>query len=156
MDITIVNIIQAMLAPGIMISACGLLLLSMSNKYSLTVARIRVLNDEKRKYITNSKSVHPNNEQEIRMHSVNAQLRRFQKRLRLVRDAVVFYTLAIAFFILSSLTIGLKFLTTIQYLENVVIGLFLAGMLFVLCGVLLAAIEVTKGYNIVQIEINDI
>ena len=45
----IVEVIQLMLAPGLMISACGLLLLGVNNKYSLVVNRIRLLNDEKRK-----------------------------------------------------------------------------------------------------------
>ena len=46
---SIVQIIQLMLAPGLMISACGLLLLGMNNKYSLIVNRIRLLNEERRK-----------------------------------------------------------------------------------------------------------
>ena len=49
MKIPIVQLIQGMLAPGLMISACGLLLLGMNNKYSLVVNRIRLLNEEKRK-----------------------------------------------------------------------------------------------------------
>jgi len=47
----IVEVIQLMLAPGLMISACGLLLLGVNNKYSLVVNRIRLLNDEKRKIL---------------------------------------------------------------------------------------------------------
>ncbi|MBK7267803.1 MAG: DUF2721 domain-containing protein [Ignavibacteriales bacterium] len=43
----VASLIQAMLAPGIMISACGLLILGMNNKYSLVVNRIRTLNEEK-------------------------------------------------------------------------------------------------------------
>lgn len=50
--ISIVEVIQLMLAPGLMISACGLLLLGMNNKYSLVVNRIRLLNEEKN-YTTN-------------------------------------------------------------------------------------------------------
>ncbi|MBK8662836.1 MAG: DUF2721 domain-containing protein [Ignavibacteriales bacterium] len=46
----VASLIQAMLAPGIMISACGLLILGMNNKYSLVVNRIRTLNEEKRKF----------------------------------------------------------------------------------------------------------
>ena len=46
---SIVQIIQAMLAPGLMISACGLLVLGMNNKYSIVVNRIRLLNEERRK-----------------------------------------------------------------------------------------------------------
>jgi hypothetical protein len=47
LNFTSVDLIQAMLAPGIMISACGLLLLGTNNKYSLVVNRIRVLEEEK-------------------------------------------------------------------------------------------------------------
>ena len=36
------------LAPGVMINACGLLLLGIGNKFSSVLNRIRVLNDEKR------------------------------------------------------------------------------------------------------------
>ena len=49
MESPIVQLIQGMLAPGLMISGCGLLLLGMNNKYSLVVNRIRLLNEEKRK-----------------------------------------------------------------------------------------------------------
>ncbi len=55
MDIPIVQLIQGMLAPGLMISACGLLLLGMNNKYSLVVNRIRLLNEEKRKIFHHGK-----------------------------------------------------------------------------------------------------
>jgi hypothetical protein len=155
-DISIVNVIQAMLAPGIMISACALLLLGMGNKYSATVARIRVLNEERRKLMLHAKENKVIYEEGIRMHSINAQLLRFQRRLRLVRDAVVFYSLAVASFILSSLFIGLTMLVDYNYSQHVVLVLFLTGMLFVLSGVILAAVEVVRGFKIIKIEILDI
>jgi hypothetical protein len=155
-DISIVNVIQAMLAPGIMISACALLLLGMGNKYSSTVARIRVLNEERRKLMLHAKDNKVIYEEGIRMHSINAQLARFQRRLRLVRDAVVFYSLGVASFILSSLFIGLKMLIDYDYSQYVVLALFLTGMLFVLSGVILAAVEVVRGFKIIKIEILDI
>ena len=46
METPIVGLIQGMLAPGLMISACGLLLLGMNSKYSLVVNRIRLLNED--------------------------------------------------------------------------------------------------------------
>ncbi len=155
-DISIVNIIQAMLAPGIMISACALLLLGMGNKYSSTVARIRVLNEERRKLMLHAKENKVTYEDDIRMHSINAQLLRFQKRLRLVRDAVVFYSLGVAFFILSSLFIGFKIIFDYDNSQYAILVLFLTGMLFVLSGVILAAVEVSKGFKIIKIEILDI
>jgi len=50
LEFSIVNLIQSMLAPGVMINASGLLLLGMNNKYSAVVSRIRLLNEEKRKF----------------------------------------------------------------------------------------------------------
>ena len=49
-ELTLIQLIQFMLAPAVMISACGLLLLGINNKYSLVVNRIRLLNEERRKF----------------------------------------------------------------------------------------------------------
>ena len=50
-QITSLAVIQAMLAPGLGISAVGLLLLGMSNRYGAIIARIRALNNEKRGFL---------------------------------------------------------------------------------------------------------
>ncbi|MEE9450994.1 MAG: hypothetical protein V3V72_13175 [Ignavibacteriaceae bacterium] len=52
----IVEVIQLMLAHGLMISAYGLLLPGMNNKYSIVFNRIRVLNNEKRKVLVLSEN----------------------------------------------------------------------------------------------------
>ena len=44
--ISVIQIIQLILAPAVMINACGLLLLATSSKYSSVLNRIRLLNDE--------------------------------------------------------------------------------------------------------------
>jgi hypothetical protein len=43
--------IQFMLAPAVMISACGLLLLGINNRYSSIANRIRLLNEERRRLV---------------------------------------------------------------------------------------------------------
>ncbi len=48
MKASAIQIIRAMLAPGVMVSACGLLLLGMNSRYSLIVNRIRLLTQEGR------------------------------------------------------------------------------------------------------------
>ena len=48
MSPSIAELIQTMLAPGVMVSACSLMLLVTNNKYSSVVDRIRQLNEEKR------------------------------------------------------------------------------------------------------------
>mgnify|MGYP002395737241 FL=1 len=149
---SIVAIIQSMLAPGIMISACGLLLLGMNNKYSIVVNRIRLLDDEKRKLKSVTGAPQQNPTSEGRLMSITMQLEKFAYRVKLVRNAVLSYSLAVAFFIISSLLIGLNFAITGANIFIIVVILFLTGMLSVLIGVIFAAMEVIKGYEIVRIE----
>jgi len=85
-QISIVQAIQLMLAPGIMISACGLLILGMNNKYSLVVNRIRLLNEEKRRLILKAGEREFTYEENIRLHSLARQLSALGFRVRLVRN----------------------------------------------------------------------
>ena len=48
-NLSVTQTIQLILAPGVMINACGLLLLGIGNKFSSVLNRIRILNDEKRR-----------------------------------------------------------------------------------------------------------
>ena len=156
METTIVIIIQAMLAPGIMISACGLLLLGMNNKYSIVVARIRALTDEKRKLITPPKQGNLNQYEENRLNNINLQIDLFAFRIVLVKKAVTSYYIAVALFIFSSLLIGLNFISATSLNQLLALFLFLTGMLSVVFGVYFAAKEIKKGLEIVQIEITHV
>lgn len=86
--------IQSMLAPGLMISACGLLLLGMNNKYSLVVNRIRLLNDEKRKVLNRYGSRDDSISDNVRLGSITKQLDKLVFRVKLVKNAVLSYTIA--------------------------------------------------------------
>jgi hypothetical protein len=148
MDETIIEIIKGMLAPGIMISACGLLLLGMNNKYSLVVNRIRTLNTEFR-------GLEENNEE--RKKSILAQLPLLINRMKLIRNAVWLYTIAIAMFIFSIFSIGI-YLTigNTVFLTTLSIGVFVIALISVLLGIFHAAKEVRLGYRILKIETKNI
>ncbi len=146
---TAAELIQIMLAPGIMISACGLLLLGMNNKYSLVVNRIRLLKEEKRS------SSHLELSQSPRHGSIDLQVNKLFYRISLIRNAVFSYSVAVALFIISSVLIGLNKINSPIELNALVIGFFLMGMACVLAGILFAAVEVWKGYKIVKIEVED-
>lgn len=152
-QISIVDIIQLMLAPGLMISACGLLLLGMNNKYSLIVNRIRLLNEERRKFINKAGEKDINYVENVRLESISIQVKELLFRVRLVKNAVFSYTLAVAFFVLTSLTIGAKLVFISATLTELITILFLMGMILVLLGVAFAAYETIKGYSIVQVEV---
>ncbi len=152
-QISIVQVIQLMLAPGLMISACGLLLLGMNNKYSLVVNRIRLLNEERRKFFSKAGERDFQYEENIRLESISMQLKELTFRVKLVRNAVLSYTVAVAFFVLTSIFIGVQYATDSEKLNMVVTFLFLIGMVLVLIGVIFAAYETKKGYDIIHLEI---
>jgi len=150
---SIVQIIQLMLAPGLMISACGLLLLGMNNKYSLVVNRIRILNEERRRSLRKMDEPEFSLQENVRFESISKQLEKLTLRVRLVRNAVLSYTIAVALFVLTSLLIGFGYLLDITRLNSFITILFLMGMLSVLAGVVFAAYETYEGYEIVKFEI---
>jgi hypothetical protein len=149
----IVEMIQSMLAPGLMISACGLLLLGMNNKYSLVVNRIRLLNDEKRKVLTLYASSDETTSDNIRLESITRQLDKLVFRVKLVKNAVLFYTVAVALFIFTSILIGLRILLQADSLSAFIMIVFLVGMFLVLIGAFFAAYETIKGFEIINLEV---
>ena len=153
MQIPIVQLIQGMLAPGLMISACGLLLLGMNNKYSLIVNRIRLLNEEKRRIFHLEKV---DEMEENRQNNLELQLSHLIKRISLVRNAVFSYSMAVALFIVSSVLIGLTINKSTPTFDWLIVAFFYAGMFAVFVGIIFAAIEVWKGYRIVKIEISEV
>ena len=144
MEVTIVEVIKGMLAPGIMISACGLLLLGMNNKYSLVVNRIRTLNNEFRQL---------NENDQVRKESITTQIPLLIERMRLIRNAVWLYTIGIAMFIFSIFCLGIYFLDgKTVFVTAASLVLFIIALVSVLFGVLHAAKEVRWGYKILLIE----
>jgi len=148
MNETLIKIIKGMLAPGVMISACGLLLLGMNNKYSLVVNRIRILNNEFRDWEADGKE---------RRDSILLQLSLLIDRMRLIRNTVWLYTIGIAMFIFSIFSLGLYMF----YRESFVFSItaftfFIVAILSVLFGIFYAAKEVLLGYRILRIETKNI
>jgi hypothetical protein len=148
-----VQIIQLMVAPAVMISACGLLLLGINNKYSLVVNRIRLLNEEKRRLLSKIADGKHSTDDNIRVESAAIQINALVYRAKLVRNTVLCYTTAVALFVLTSLLLGVSSFLSIGKLNYFITTAFLLGMVFVLVGVVFAGIETKKGYDIISYEV---
>ncbi|MBB3186591.1 DUF2721 domain-containing protein [Microbacter margulisiae] len=149
-----VQIIEAMLAPGILISACGLFLLGMNNKYSLVVNRIRTLNEELRSLMIKSDKEPLPEKQATRLENIRMQIDKLYNRIHLVRNAVVSYSTAVGFFIATCLSIGVQFVFgETVVLSSISLVLFIVGLAFLLTGIIFAVKEVQKGFEIVGIEV---
>ncbi|PKL81639.1 MAG: DUF2721 domain-containing protein [Ignavibacteriae bacterium HGW-Ignavibacteriae-3] len=142
-----------MVAPAVMISACGLLLLGINNKYSLVVNRIRLLNEEKRRIMLKIGEQNSTTDENVRLESTSVQISALVFRAKLVRNAVLSYTSAVALFILSSLLLGISSFLSIGKLNFFILSAFLLGMIFVLTGVIYAGFETKKGYDIIAYEV---
>lgn len=146
--------IQSMLAPALGISAVGLLLLGLNNRYSIIINRIRLLNEERRKYIRYLQQ-HDALEyaDNIRFMSVTNQSRELLIRSRLVRNAILSLQSAIALFVMASVTIGVNLFVAAPAMKIIPLWIFVLAMVGVFLGVIYAAREVYRSYRIVLLEV---
>ncbi len=154
-SVTAIQAVQAILAPALGISAVGLLLLGLMNRYSGFVARIRLLNEEKRHYtrrLAEAKEGLPYTDN-IRFMSIKKQTDELLARSALIRNSILSLQSAVALFVLTSLAIGLNLFLGIEAVDGVALVVFMAGMVGVLVGIVFAAREVYRSFKIVLIEV---
>jgi len=140
--LTAFQAIQAVLAPALGISVVGLLLLALNARYSAIVNRIRMMNDEKRRFHKLiAENVELSYTETARYNSVRSQTRGLLGRSRLVRNAILALQTAIALFVVTSVMIGLNFFLPTEIPHAATLVSFIAGMLCVLVGIVSAAKE---------------
>lgn len=144
-----IQFISGMLAPAIMLSSCGLILLGLQNKYSNIINRIRELHEEWR-HLSMQESLDP--QQGRRMKSLTAQIENLLARAKLVRNGILSLYLAVIAFVLTSLLIAPAYFGYFG-LITVSITFFVAGIGLVLAGVVYAALEVSNSYKVVKYEV---
>ncbi len=144
-----IQFISGLLAPAIMISSCGLILLGLQTKYSNIIDRIRALNEEKRRMeMADSLDRY----QGRRMKSLTAQMDRLLVRARLDRNGILSLYLAILFFVLTSLSIAPAYFGPFGLIPLSIV-LFVTGIGLVLVGVVYVALEVFNSYKVVKHEV---
>jgi len=151
---TLIKIIQLMLAPAVMINACGLLLLGINNKYSAMMSRIRVLNEEKRRYmgkIKDSKEI--DYFETTRFQSIAKQIKVLQNRLKLIRNSILSLTIGLFLFILTSVLIGVEAFIGLNATKYIFIATFALGMFSVAVGLIYILTDTMRAYNIINLDI---
>lgn len=145
----IVQVIQQVVAPAVMVSSTALLLLGLQNKFSNLASRLRVLNHEKRLLIAK-----PDRDaaEENRFHNLSAQVDHLMKRACYVKNAIVLSYLGIVFFTGTSILIFLNFFTLFipQFLT---IGIFMTGLSCVFIASILMILEVNLFHKIICLEV---
>lgn len=151
-NIEITKFISDMLTPVVMISACGLFLLGLQNKYSNIINRIRELDEEKRELKMQDEL---NRFQQRRLKSVEKQVVELLKRAKLNKNSILSIYAGMIFFMLTSLSIALKDLGWILKSEVFSLIIFLVGTGFVFAGTVFAYLEVRISYRVVQLEVEE-
>ncbi|HAV24459.1 MAG: hypothetical protein A2X67_10465 [Ignavibacteria bacterium GWA2_55_11] len=150
---SITQIIQLILAPAVMINATGLLLLTVSNKYSLILNRIRLLNEEKRRLAKRAAETSFSTDDNQRLESVLRQVGELTRRSRMVRNANVCYFSAIGIFVATSLALGVDLILTAIDLQPFLLTVFLLGMTVDLIGVVYSGLDTLRAYAVVKFEV---
>ena len=152
--ITGIQAIEAILAPALGISATALLLLSLQNRYSLIINRIRLLNEERRRY--SHKLVEKSSldyDENVRHISVLNQIQKMLERCREVRNAILCIQGSILLFVITSVLIAFNLFVSSAWFRYLPVLVFVTGMVMVLAGILFSARDVLNSYRITEIEV---
>ena len=133
-----IQAIQAILAPAIMISACGLLLLGMQNKYGRIIDRMRGLTRERLELVRRRTAPVC----DARCAAVEHQMPDLFLRSRLLHNAVFLLYCAVIAFVADTFVIAVGLLVVSMAVTAAAVVLFLVGMLLVLLSMIQAAEEI--------------
>ncbi len=152
-----IGTIQDILAPAVMITGVALLLLTFNARHSVLVNRIRLLDDEKRQINRRlASSGGLENHEEARLNSIGNQLNLLLPRLAYVRNGMLCHMIAVLFFVVTSLLIGLGHLPTLSQPTQTAISItFTLGMFLVLIGVAFLALEIFVSYRVILVEVTE-
>jgi hypothetical protein len=139
-----------MLAPAVMISCCGLLLLSIIPKLGRIIDRIRVLNGEKIGIADKSSRDDADRQ---RLESLDHQNKMLTHRAQLLKTSTGMLLVAVIFFVVTSILLGIAILAKAD-LANLVLGAFLLGLLAVFGGVAFAYWEIRISHATILEEID--
>ena len=145
----IAPLIANALAPAVMVSYCGLLILGLQNRYSNVVSRIRNHNRERLELAALVEM--PTYEAE-RFTIITLQLQRLLIRCRLIRNAILSIFLAVLFF-LGAAILSLIGTTRDIDLSWWTLASFGFGLSMTVISMIFATVDILRSYRIIAIEV---
>jgi hypothetical protein len=130
-----------------MISAGGLLLLGLQNKYSALADRLRALRKELRD-LMHDQSVRPERKKK-ESEARKFQIGRILTRLRLLRDSIFVLYFANLFYILSSILSALIY-AGFEVPQMIIFIVFTLGLLSFLASNIFAVIDILISYDVIK------
>jgi hypothetical protein len=149
----VLHIIQLLVAPVVMISACGLLCLAFYNRLAVVVNRIRAFNQERLAILDrlDGPAIEtPRGDLRLRAEAIDRQVLEIMKRARLVRNTLVGLVVCIICMVVTSLCVGLSI--WLPGMAYVALGVFVAGMLTLLGAMIVALMELQRSLQPVALD----
>lgn len=147
-----VRVIQTLVAPVVMISACGLLCLAFFNRLSILVARVRTFHHERLALSDKLKTAGAGEDVHRRMAVVDQQVTHILSRARMIRNTLFCLLLCVSCMVLCSISLGVSVFVDWGGWPQVEVTLFMVGLLCLLTGVMFAMVELTRALTPVALE----
>ncbi len=144
----IVQEIQYVLAPAIMVSSAALLLLGFQNKFATLASRFRALNQERRALAVKNFRTKEENE---RFDNLVTQVNHLHERATCVKNAILLTYLSIVCFVLTSVLLFVSIHANLQFFQFI-ITLFLVGLVLILATSLIMIKEISIAFKVVTLE----
>lgn len=148
-----ISLIQATIAPGVLISSCALLCLVIQTRYGRVVDRIRVFNQEHFDLRMNKSSSKYGADSEKRIEELKTEVTMLMKRGNYLKLSLFGLFSSILGFILTSFLVFFAYLFNTQEVNSLAIVTFSAGLLLLIAGVIFAVREVAVSYAAVIHEV---
>ena len=143
-----VSAIQTLLTPALMVNACGLLLLSMLNRYGRVNDRLRKLSRERIDLLPQRGQ----GSADLQLKTIDRQLPELLRRNGLLRNSILSLFLAVICFVAVIFCIALSFWGMSELGAYLSVGVFLAGQALVFAGMVLIALEIRVSHAAVSYE----
>lgn len=140
------NILSAMITPAVLISACGTLVFSTSNRLARIIDRVRDLS----RTIEDLSKDEVNDFPEERLSEVERQLAIHTRRSRLIQRALTTFYVSLSFFVAATVAVGLvAVLKANAWFPNL---LGIAGTIFLFYGCVMLIAETRLALRSVNTE----
>jgi hypothetical protein len=149
---TLIKTINVIIAPVVMLTACGIMLNGLIVRYSWLSDRVRTVQQERLNLLELDLS--QSRSKSERLHHLDHLLTDSLKHHHQVHDVLVLIYLSILVFMLDMLLIALAIATSQQWLQQLVVIVFLVGIAILLLGMLLIAQELRTSHHSIQLEVH--
>lgn len=146
----ITRLIQLILAPAVMISACAIMVGGLVGRFAAINDRLRLLNKERYELIAKFSDDSLSAE---RLSEIDGQIPGLEGRLHLSHNSVVLVYCAILTFLIDMFLIALAALTALGWIALTALIVFLIATGLIAVGIIFTLLEVYTSLNAITFEI---